>query len=261
MASPNKTLQTVDKALNLLNHFSVEAPEFGLSELAREAGMDKATTLRILNSFAAHGYIEQDLTSKKFRLGPAILRIARIRESTVPLTSIIQPILDQLAATTGETAHASLPDGNALVTIAIADPQRATRVFVDPAQRLPFHATASGIVFLAHSKPAFVKKQLTDATLARLTDLTATSIAEVNQKIEIAKKNGFALADRTFESEVVGIAAPFLDPEGYARGSIAVATVASRSTAETELATSQLVRNAAAEVTRLLGGASSHGVN
>lgn len=153
MAGPNKTLQTVDKALNLLNHFSAETPEFGLSELARTAGMDKATTLRILNSFAAHGFVEQDIATKKFRLGPAVLRIARIRKSTAPLTTVIQPILNRLAAETGETAHASLPDGNELATMAIAVPSRSTRVFVDPAQRLPFHATASGIIFLACVEP------------------------------------------------------------------------------------------------------------
>lgn len=251
---PNKVLQTVDKALNLLSHFSADTPEFGLSDLARVSGLDKATVLRILNSFAAHGFIEQDQDSKKFRLGPAVLHLARVRENTVPLISIIRPVLDSLAEKTGETAHASLPDGNALVTLAIAVPYRSTRVFVDPAQRLPFHATASGVVFLASAEPQLSARILSAIKLSRHTDLTATSMAEVKAKIETARRSGFAFADRTFETDTAGVAAAFTDSSGFARGTIAVAAVAARNDAQSLSAISLDVRNAAKEVSRLLGG-------
>ena len=251
---PNKMLLTVDTALKLLNYFSVETPEFGLSDLARAAEADKATVLRILNSFAAHGYVEQDPESKKFRLGPAILHLARIRENTVPLTSIIQPVLNRLAETTGETAHASLPDGNALVTIAIAVPYRSTRVFVDPAQRLPFHATASGVIYLSAAEPESAARILAEMKLSRHTELTTTTATELNSKIEAARKSGIAYADRTFETDTIGVAAAFLDSTGFARGTIAVAAVAARNKADSLEAISAEVRKSAAEVTRLLGG-------
>lgn len=259
MAPPNKTLQTVDKALTLLGRFSVEAPEYGLSELARAAGMDKATVLRILNSFAAHGFVEQDQETRRFRLGSAVLHLARVRENTVPLLSIIRPVLDRLAERTGETAHASLPDGNALVTLAIALPYRSTRVFVDPAQRLPFHATASGVVFLAAAEPQMSARILSEITLSRHTELTATGMAEVKAKIDIARKNGFAVADRTFESDTVGVAAAFVDASGHARGTIAVAAVAARCNPAALETISVDVRQAAAEVSRLLGGMAEGG--
>jgi len=90
-----KTMRTVDKAMNLLNYFSTEKPEYGLSELAREAGLDKATTLRIMVSLARHGFIEQHPETKKYRLGNSVLRLARIREATG--ADLVQPLRKAMA--------------------------------------------------------------------------------------------------------------------------------------------------------------------
>lgn len=154
------SMRTVDKTFNLLGFFTTAAPEFGLSQLAREADLDKATTLRILVSLMKHGFIEQDDVSKKYRLGASVLRFARIREATFPIVSVLQPFVDRLASQTSETAHASLAAEEALITIATAEPQRPTRVFVDPSELLPFHATASGLAYLAFARPEVLEASL-----------------------------------------------------------------------------------------------------
>jgi len=63
-------VKTVDKAMHLLNRFSIEQTEIGLSELARLADLDKAATRRLLVALAKHGYIEQSADTRKYRLGP-----------------------------------------------------------------------------------------------------------------------------------------------------------------------------------------------
>ncbi|RUW90138.1 IclR family transcriptional regulator, partial [Mesorhizobium sp. M8A.F.Ca.ET.059.01.1.1] len=40
-------MKSVDRALYLLSYFTVQEPEWGLSDLARKSKVDKATTLRI----------------------------------------------------------------------------------------------------------------------------------------------------------------------------------------------------------------------
>jgi IclR family transcriptional regulator, acetate operon repressor len=245
---------TVDKALNLLGYFSFEKPEYGLSELAREAGLDKATALRILNSLALHGFVEQHPESKKYRLGSGILRLARIREASFPIVSVVQPILDHLAEATGETAHASVIAGDCLITIGVAEPQRSTRVFVDPAEMLPLHATASGFVYLGFSKQGTLDDVLTADEFIQYTEETPVSAADIRQRAEAARANGYARAESYFESEVIGIAAPIFNWSGFSMGAIAVASVASRVTPESEdLIISEVVK-AANRATKALGG-------
>lgn len=248
-------MQTVDKAVSLLGFFSTAEPEIGLSELGRLSGFDKAATRRFLVALAKHGFIEQNPDNKRYRLGPAFLRLARIREATVPFTSIVQPLLDRLVSDTGETAHAShLAEGH-LVTLATAEPQRATRVSVNPSEALPLHATASGLACLAFMSPAEAEALLKRGGIGRHTGQTATSLRDIKRLIQATRERGFGRADRSFEDEVIGTAAPIFDWAGKPIGAVAVASVASRFTPELDRTITHAVLDAAVRVTRDTGGA------
>lgn len=258
--SPKKpsVMGTVDKALTLLGYFTLEKSEFGLSDMAREAGLDKATTLRILNSLAVHGFVEQHPETKKYRLGNSILRLARIRETTFPIVSVVQPILDHLAEVTGETAHASVVAGDQLITIGIAEPQRSTRVFVDPAELLPLHATASGFAYLAFAQSGTLDAALTAEEFVKYTEQTPLNASDIRERVDAAKRQGFARSDSSFEADVVGIAVPIFNWNGYSMGSIAVASIAARLTPERSQLIARETVKAANAATRALGGDPHH---
>ena len=76
------TMNSVDRALGLLRHFSVQTPEYGLSALARVSGNDKTTTLRCLTALERNGIVEQHPETKKYRIGFAPLHLSRIREKS-----------------------------------------------------------------------------------------------------------------------------------------------------------------------------------
>jgi len=249
-----KVMQTVDKALGLLHYFTLSKPEFGLSELARTAGLDKATTLRCLAALERHGFVEQHPESKKYRLGFSLLQLARIREVSFPVTALIRPIVDHLADLTGETAHASLLSGNDLVNIVIAEPQRAIRVSLDPSELLPLHASASGNVMLAFADQDKLARIGLSDQLEAYTDNTVTSRDQLEGHLTEIRAKGYAITDQTFEPDVTGTAAPVFDWAGKAVGAVAVAAISSRYTGTAAERIRREVVSAAAEITRQLGG-------
>jgi DNA-binding IclR family transcriptional regulator len=246
-------MRTVEKALKLLDLFTVAAPQWGLSDIARAAGLDKATTLRMLSALVHHGMLDQQADTRKYRLGPTVLKLARVRESSFPAASVVQPVLNRLAEFTGETAHASLAASGHLLTIAIAEPQRTTRVHVDPSEPLPFHATASGIAYLAFAPEGATESVLRSGGLSACTPHTHSLPEELRADIADARQRGFAIARKTFEDEVIGIAAPVFDWSGYAQCAIGVASVASRVTPESERKVASVAVGAGIEVTRAMG--------
>jgi DNA-binding IclR family transcriptional regulator len=248
-------MQTVDKAMRLLGCFSVAVPELGLSELARLAAFDKAGTRRLLVALANHSFIEQDNRTRRYRLGSAFLRFARILETTRPLAGAVQRALDELMQATGETAHASLLVGDHLTTIGIAEPQRLTRVSVDPAEPLPLHATASGIACLAFASEAFVRDFLGQATLRKYTERTCVSKRDLRSKLAETRERGFSLAVRSYDDEVTSIAVPIFDVEARAYAAVSVASIASRFNEQAERRIAGRVLRAAARVTEATGGA------
>ena len=84
---------TVAKALSLLNYFSLQRSEIGLSELARLSGMNKATVYRHMSELCAQGFAEQTQAGKSYRLGAEVLRLASLREAAVPLLSVAREML------------------------------------------------------------------------------------------------------------------------------------------------------------------------
>lgn len=245
---------TVDKALSMLRLFSVQTPELGLSELARLSNHDKATTLRCLTALERHGFVEQDTDSRKYRLGLAPINLARIREESFPVQDVLRRYLDWLSAETGETAHASLLTGGTLVTAMISEPDRALRVNVDPSGALPLHATASGIAILAFMPDTQRAEMLADIAFESYTATTPKDTATLTGLLEATRRSGLARADQSYEDEVIGTAVPIFGPAGKPIGSVAVAAVSLRMTAELEHRIETALRTAGAAIARELGG-------
>lgn len=253
MKKPGQSMKTIDKAMTLLSFFSTETPEFRLTDIARKADMDKVTALRVLNSLVAGGLVEQHPETRKYRLGTAILRLARIRETAFPMISVLQPILDALAETTGESAHAALASEAGLTTVALCEPNRATRVWIDPTQVLPFHATASGMAYLAHLPEAEADALLRRLTATRYTEETP-SAEDLRHRIAEARRQGYARSFGGLETDVASFSAPVFDWHGRAILTVAVACVRARVDADSEAGLISAVLAAAAAATRAFGG-------
>lgn len=243
---------TVDKALDLLNHFTQQRPHIGLSEMARIARIDKATTHRMLNSLAKYGLVEQERQTKLYRLGAAPLRLARTREACFPVSTLVEPVLQQLMVKTGETAHASLLAGEGLATVGLVTGKKAIHVTLGAGELLPLHATASGIACLAFMPEEFLEKVLKQ-NRKTYTEHTQVSAEEISQQVGRTRLQGFALSDQTYEADVFGIAAPFFLPSSNACGAVAVATPAHRMNKNIKADTIQAVIAASQDITRRLG--------
>ncbi len=124
-------MSTIGKALTLLDVLSRLDCEAGLTEIAQACGYDKATTRRFLVELEKHGFVEQLPETRKYRIGAAPLRLARIREARYPFLSTALPFLRQLAERTEETVHLSEFSNGRLSTIHVEESPHAHRVFVN----------------------------------------------------------------------------------------------------------------------------------
>ncbi|MDQ2066526.1 IclR family transcriptional regulator [Xinfangfangia sp. CPCC 101601] len=245
---------TVSKALELLDLFTQRQPQLGLSQIAREAGLNKATCHRLLQEMEGAGFVEQTGPAREYRLGPAVLRLAALREAAVPTQAAAMPALRSLAEVTGETAHLSRLVAGRLQTIGFAyGTQHSMMVRMEDADFLPFHATASGMVVLAF-QPDSLAAQLLGAALPQLTQSTATDPAAFLSRLPAIRARGHAETESTFEPEVHGLALPLFDANSACLGSIAVATPAARMGPDQRQKTLAALVKAAAEITRAWGG-------
>ncbi|RVD28927.1 IclR family transcriptional regulator [Mesorhizobium sp. M4A.F.Ca.ET.020.02.1.1] len=220
-------MSTVGKAASLLELFTLREPEIGLSDLARRAGLDKATTRRLLMALADHRLIEQEPQSRRYRLGAGLSRLARIRDAHFPFVRIAAPFIRELSLETGETVHLSEFSAGALLTLHVELSAKANRVNVDVGQVLPLHGTSSGIAFLAASRPdvvgAYLKKPL-----HAFTEHTVTQPGDFSRAIALAAVRGYSRSAQGYEEGVHSVGAAVIGADGQPIGTLAVASPISR---------------------------------
>lgn len=245
---------TITKALDLLGHFSTARSEIGLSEFVRLSGRDKATVHRHLSELEDNGFLEQHPVSRAYRLGPALLRLAGVREAAFPVRNLLRPIVTDLSESVGELAHASLLQGDVLSPVFHADPHlHGTQVHFDESEMLPMHATSSGLAVLAFA-PDELRERILSRPLPMHTGQTVTDPARLRTMIEEVRRIGLAQITGGFDAEVASQGAPLFGEGGIVIGALSVAVPAVRAKPGrmNEIATK--LREAAGAASLSLGG-------
>lgn len=96
-------VEAVERALTILSAFDCAQEQFTLAELASATGFYKSTLLRLLSSLERFDYVQRG-SDGRYRMGHAPVRLARRHLPSRQLETWLQPVLDALATTSGETA-------------------------------------------------------------------------------------------------------------------------------------------------------------
>jgi IclR family acetate operon transcriptional repressor len=245
---------TITKALELLEFFSESRPEIGLGQFVKLSGRDKATVHRHLVELLENGWLEQDHETRSYRLGPAILRLSAVRETTYPTRALIRPVVRRLADDVGELVHASLMQGDQLSPIYFSDPRRyGVQVHFNMSELLPFHATSSGIAVLTFC-PAAQQARILEGTLREYTGDTVTDPEALRALMEETRETGIASIARAFDPEVASQAVAIYGAGDVPMGALSVSVPSVRATPDhTENLRAPLIE-AALDITRSLGG-------
>ncbi|MCZ8186238.1 MAG: IclR family transcriptional regulator [Beijerinckiaceae bacterium] len=154
-------VEAVERALALLACFREGRTHLTLKELADAAGLYASTVLRLSGSLERSGYLRREADGR-FRLGPAVLPLARIYRLGSPLEGIIRPALQDLARETGETAAFYTREGEARLCLYRVNGPRPLRSHLEEGSLLPLALGASGHVLsvwsgIGHPREAAIR--------------------------------------------------------------------------------------------------------
>ncbi len=200
------------KGLAVVETFTAHRPRQSIAEVAAASGLDRATARRCLLTLAHHGYADYD--GKFFTLTPRVLRLGTGCLATMPLPQIVQPLLDRLSETLGESASVSILDGPEIVYVARAAQRRVMSIALMPGSRLPAYCTSMGRVLLAALPEDEAARILTSAPTPARTARTLTNLSDLMSELARVRAQGFAIIDQEVETGLRSIAVPILDSRG-----------------------------------------------
>lgn len=148
--APAAGVAAVDRALAILDAFTEQNHTLTLAQLAARTGFYKSTILRLAASLESRGYLIR-LADGGWRLGAAASRLGAVYQSAFDLGDIVEPVLQQIAAETGETVAFHVREGRVRVSLYRVESPQRIRDHVRQGEHLPLDRGAGGKVLLAFS--------------------------------------------------------------------------------------------------------------
>jgi IclR family transcriptional regulator, pca regulon regulatory protein len=202
------------RGLKIISCFSAARPSLTIAEVAKAAGLNRATARRLLLTLEADGYATQ--RDGRYRLTPQVLDLGYSYLSSLQLDALLYPSLFAVADRFRESCSAGMLDGHDVVWVARAQTSqpRVMTLVNRVGSRRPAYLTALGVVLLAGLPDDRLDDYLRTADLRKHTDKTITSPAQLLAEVLSTRVNGWYLADEPVEYGVRAVAVPVATPEG-----------------------------------------------
>ena len=249
-----KQIESVDKALGILECFSDRVPELSLKQLSEKTGLYKSRILRLCGTLMAHGFLIR-LEGSLYRLGPKLMMLGKIYERSNSLISISRPILRELASITGESAKLFVIQGTKRICLVREKGTYPLGYHVEEGDSFELYAGAGGKALLAYTSREFRDQVLGEKVLQRLTPTTIVERSRLEKEFAAIRERGYASSNGEIFPEVAGMAAPVFDNESNVCASLAIAGPAQRFTEERRREMLDNLMASARRLSLLLGSA------
>lgn len=216
------TLQSVERAIRVLEGFTPEEPRLGLSQLVARFGWRKSTLHRLVNSLVRSGMLSKDATTRQYALSYKVVWLARAVALHRELQAVAGPIMRDLRDRTGETVTLSVVGGRERVVIQQVEGAKEIRYVEEVGVRRPLYCGASGKLLLAHLPDAEVRAVLGSGPLRRYTRMTITDPRRLRRELQLVRDRGYALSYGEYTQGASAIAAPIMGPGGQVVACMAV---------------------------------------
>lgn len=192
-ANPNLVLQTVVRAFRVLEAVNAADQPMSLADIANANGIDRSAAQRLSHTLEALGYLERAPSKGGFLPGRMALDQCFAYLRSNPLVERATPILTELRKQTQERVDLSLFDGASIVYAVRMQSKRENFYATLIGGRLPTFFTSGGRAMLSVLPDAEVEQILDDSVLEKYTPRTIIDRDVILERIEEARRDGYAL--------------------------------------------------------------------
>ena len=192
-------VQSVHRALDLLESLAELGGSAAIADLAGAAGVPLPTAHRLLGTLVDRGHVRR-LADRRYALGFSLLPLAAGASATIGTGAerLLRPLVDAL----GETANLAVLDADHMVYVAQVPGRHAMRMFTEVGRRVDPHCTAVGKAVLAELPDDQARHVVERAGLERATVHTICDTTELEAALGEVRARGFAMDE---EEQEVGV--------------------------------------------------------
>ena len=216
-----KTIQSVAKAMTLLDLLSEASAPLSLSEISQKTKWPKSTIHGLLSTMREFSVIAQD-EEGRYSLGIRLFEYGCRLSSSWHILDLVKPYVQHISYTTGEAVFLSILDRGEVITLDRMDDRTGLLISPEMGCRLPLHCTSQGKLLLAYMEPSEREALLKRTELRGYTEHTITAIPALLCELEQIRDQGYAVENSEYKTGLRSIAAPIVAADGTVRYAIGV---------------------------------------
>jgi IclR family acetate operon transcriptional repressor len=232
-AGSSKTIQSVDRTLDILEFLARRRGEVSLARISESLGLKTSTCHHLIKTLVARNYVRPGTARGLYMLGSQIVMVAEAVNMKAELPGRARPVLQALNQSTEEAVHLAVLQGDEMITLVKCDARHALRVDGGSiGKSTALHATATGKALLAGLDDAEILRITSLHGMRRFTDKTCTDQQALLAEVADVRRRGWSEDREEFQLYVVCIGAPIYGAAGEMIASLSVSTPINRATDE-----------------------------
>ena len=242
-----ESVRAVERALDVLAAFGPAHHDLLVADLVKIVGLSRPTLYRLLHTLEKKGFVTSSGEPQRFRLGPAVAKLAHVWSATLDLSALARPVMTETWTFTTETVALFVARGDMRLCVAeMPSPQPISfRRGVGYTEKLV--RGASGRAILAYTP-------LQTGQLEAFAAGTNSDLAWLRDQLATTRERGYAMGHNELIQGAYAVAAPFFDSTGTVAGSLGVFGPDIRLTETRVNEFGQFLRVMADRLTSSLGG-------
>lgn len=245
-------INSVVKALRILELFSAAEPRLSLATISARLAMPKSTAHNLLMTLLAQGYIEK-VDGDHYALGTTPLILTQRIRVNVEVRDPAAPILRALADATHESVYLTVRDGDFALYIYAVESSQRLEARTAVGDRAHLHCTSVGKAMLAYLDASDRAAILARQGLPAFTPATITDVETLATELALTCARGFALDRQEHERDTYCIGAPIFAAAGDLLGACSISGSDPEIVGARMTALAQQVVQSAQQISRLMG--------
>jgi len=247
-------VQSVDRALSIIETLAEDDEGYRLSDLAVRTGLSTSTAHRLLATLEKRRFVQFDRHELKWHVGAQSFSVGATFARRRNFTAQAIPYLRKLRDLTRETANLAVVDDEAIIVLTRIESREIMRSLTKVGGRVAMVASGVGKAVLATYSDEDVNAIICRQGMPRLTEKSIVRPGELFRELQTIRRQGYAVDDEEARMGLRCVAAVVYSHCSEPLAAISVSGMTSRMTGDRLAAVGRTVREVAAELTIALGG-------
>lgn len=200
-------VKSLAKAVRLLECFTSQKPELGITEIAQMLDLQKSTVHNIASTFEALGYLSQNKETGKYYLGVKLLQFSYIVSNHMGFRKFFLPYMKQIANELHENVYLGIPHEDEVLYLECCYPNESNGGRSILGEHAPMYCTGLGkamLAFLTEDR----QKEYAQKPLRRFTENTIETFEALLEDLAQTRARGYSVDNMEHEYGITCIGMP-----------------------------------------------------